>query len=93
MNDTETTLSDLLEAATISWLTTKTALTLGANHPKFQQSLWNSCTLFQGIIDHSTPFDWTDDELDFIEESVNEIQSWKDDETMSHLFLGDDEDE
>lgn len=91
MNDTETLLSDLLEAATISWLTTRTTLTLGPNHPKFQDSLWKSCVLFQGIIDHSTPFDWTDEELDFIEDAVNEIASWKDDENMAHLFAEDEE--
>ena len=90
MNEpTSTLMSDALDHAMICWLMMKTRRTLGAENPKFQESLTLTCEALQCIIDNSTPFDWTEDELEWMMEAVDEITAMRNDDEYSHLFLED----
>ena len=88
-DDTTTFMSDALDHAMICWMMMTTRRTLGANNPKFQESLSLTCESLQCIIDNSTPMDWTEDEIQWMLDAVDEITAMKTDERYAHLFAED----
>ena len=85
MNST-TTISDLLDKTTLSYLMLKTRMTLGPNDLLVPAMLQTTHELLSIIVEETNPIYFTDEEAEQVGEMSNFLLDMADDEEWEHLF-------
>ena len=89
--NSSTSISDLLDRATLSYMMLKTRMTLGPNDMLVPAMLSTTHDLLSIIVEETTPLYFTDEEAEQVAEMSNFIIDMSEDEEWEHLFTKESE--